>query len=58
MVRGAWWATVHGIAENRTRLSGFSFSLKITKAKHACAHRFLTSYLRQNDPKHRLKRSD
>ena len=23
---GAWWATVHGIAEGRTRLSDFTFT--------------------------------
>ena len=23
---GAWWATVHGVAENRTRLSDFTFT--------------------------------
>ena len=22
---GAWWATVHGVAKNRTRLSNFTF---------------------------------
>ena len=24
---GAWWATVHGVAKSRTRLSGFTFTL-------------------------------
>ena len=23
---GAWWATVHGVARNQTRLSGFTFT--------------------------------
>ena len=23
---GAWWATVHGVAESRTRLSDFTFT--------------------------------
>ena len=23
---GAWWATVHGVAKNRTRLSDFTFT--------------------------------
>ena len=23
---GAWWAAVHGVAEGRTRLSGFNFT--------------------------------
>ena len=27
---GAWWATVHGVAESRTRLSNFHFSLPTT----------------------------
>ena len=27
MDRGAWWATVHGVAKNRTRLSDFTHSL-------------------------------
>ena len=26
MNRGAWWATVHGVAKTRTQLSHFSFS--------------------------------
>ena len=26
MDRGAWWATVHGVAESRTRLSDFPFT--------------------------------
>ena len=25
---GAWWATVHGVAKSRTRLSDFTFTLK------------------------------
>ena len=28
MDRGAWWATVHGVAKSRTRLSGFTFTFK------------------------------
>ena len=27
MDRGAWWATVHGVAKSRKRLSDFSFLL-------------------------------
>ena len=27
MDRGAWWAAVHGVAESRTRLSDFTFTL-------------------------------
>ena len=26
MDRGAWWATVHGVAKSPTRLSGFTFT--------------------------------
>ena len=26
MDRGAWWAAVHGVAKNRTRLSDFTFT--------------------------------
>ena len=26
MDRGAWWATVHGVAKNQTRLSNFTFT--------------------------------
>ena len=27
MGRGAWWATVHGVAKNRTQQSDFSFTV-------------------------------
>ena len=27
---GAWWATVHGVAKSRTRLSDFTFTLEET----------------------------
>ena len=27
---GAWWATVHGVAKSRTRLSDFTFTLTVT----------------------------
>ena len=26
MDRGAWWATVHGVAKSQTRLSDFTFT--------------------------------
>ena len=32
MDRGAWWATVHGVAKSRTRLSDFTHSLTHAKA--------------------------
>ena len=31
MDRGAWWATVHGVAESLTRLSNFTFTFKELK---------------------------
>ena len=27
MGRGAWWATVHGVAKSQTQLSDFTFTL-------------------------------
>ena len=30
---GAWWATVHGVAESRTRLSDFTFTFITLKSK-------------------------
>jgi len=31
MDRGAWWATVHGVAKSETRLSNFTHSLTCLK---------------------------
>ena len=28
---GAWWATVHGVAKSRTRLSDFTFTFKLDR---------------------------
>ena len=28
--RGAWWATIHGVAKSRARLSDFTFTLKVS----------------------------
>ena len=28
--RGAWWATVHGVAKSRTRLSDFTFTFSLS----------------------------
>ena len=28
---GAWWATVHGVTNSRTRLSDFTFTIPYTK---------------------------
>ena len=33
MDRGAWWATVHGIAKSQTRLSAYKCTHKLT---HTC----------------------
>ena len=32
MDRGAWWATVHGVAKSRTGLSGFTFTFAFNPA--------------------------
>ena len=29
MDRGAWWATVHGVAKSQTRLSDFTFTFHV-----------------------------
>ena len=29
MEGGAWWATIHGVAESRTQLSNFTFTFKM-----------------------------
>ena len=34
MDRGAWWATVHGVAKSQTRLSDFTHSLTWEKDVH------------------------
>ncbi|KAI4548149.1 hypothetical protein MG293_000479 [Ovis ammon polii] len=31
MDRGAWWATVHGVAKSRTRLSDFTFNVDVVR---------------------------
>ena len=36
MDRGAWWATVHGVAKSRTRLSDFSSSLLVETDNTLC----------------------
>ena len=33
MDRGAWWATVHGVAKSRTRLSDFIFTFAFQISK-------------------------
>ena len=34
MDRGAWWATVHGVAKSRTRLSDFTFTFITSPREH------------------------
>ena len=36
MDRGAWRATVHGVAKSRTRLNGFTFTLGFPGKESAC----------------------
>ena len=36
MDRGAWWATVHGVAKSQTRLSDFTFTF-MTRYVYMCA---------------------
>ena len=31
--RGAWWATVHGVAKSQTRLSDFTFTFTLIRGK-------------------------
>ena len=31
MDRGAWWATVQGVAESQTLLSDFTFTMEVNK---------------------------
>ena len=36
---GAWWATVHGVAKSRTRLSDFTFTFHFhALEKHRATH--------------------
>ena len=37
MDRGAWWATVHGVAKSRTRLSDFIFTFHFHALKKEMA---------------------
>ena len=36
-MRGAWWATVHGVAKSRTRLSDFTFTFHFHALEKAMA---------------------
>ena len=35
---GAWWATVHGVAKSRTRLSNFTFTFHFHALKEMATH--------------------
>ena len=35
---GAWWATVHGVAKSRTRLSDFTFTFHFHALKKMATH--------------------
>ena len=37
MDRGAWWASVHGVAESRARLSDFTFTFHFNALEKAMA---------------------
>ena len=38
MDRGAWWATVHGVARSRTRLKQLSTCARSTAGLQCCVH--------------------
>ena len=40
MEGGAWWATVHGVAKSRTRLSDFSFNFALLYFTSNCGFLF------------------
>ena len=42
MDRGAWWATVHGVAKSQTRLSDFPFTFTFT---HIYSGIFIVTYI-------------
>ena len=44
---GAWWATVHGVAKSRTRLSGFTFTFSINYYHHTLNSKHF-HYLKRN----------
>ena len=37
---GAWWATVHGVAKSRTRLSDFTFTFHVLALEKEMATHF------------------
>ena len=53
---GAWWATVHGVAKSRTRLSDFTFTCQITICVCCCGQMGAAeSWLRSRSPSHRWR---
>ena len=38
MDRGAWWATVHGVAKSQTRLSNFTFTFRFHALEETYGH--------------------
>ena len=49
MDRGAWWATVHGVAKSQTRLSYLTFFLSESNKVHAGSQ--INTNLEQSKPK-------
>ena len=49
MDRGAWWATIHGVAKSRTRLSDFCVCVCVLCVRHF-ANCFNGSFLSLNPP--------
>ena len=47
MDREAWWATVHGVAKSRTRLSDFTYLLTYTESE---SHSVMSNSLRHHGP--------
>ena len=42
---GAWWATVHGVAKSRTRLSDFTFTFHVhALEKEMATHSSVTAW--------------
>ena len=37
MDKGAWWATIHGVAKSQTRLSDFTFTFYFQNTEHLFA---------------------
>ena len=46
MEGGAWWATVHGVAKSRTRLSDFTFTFQYSCPETSMDRRALRAAVR------------